>query len=195
MDKGRLEAFSDGVIAILITILVLELKVPQGEDFAALTAHWPFFLAYVLSFVNIGLIWNNHHHMLQAVERVDGRVLWANLILMFFLSLLPFATAWMGESHYAPLPTALYGMVMICLAVAWYVLARALIACNGGENSRLARALGWDWKTIASGGLNAIAIPTALLGRTWVSVACYLAVAAIWIIPDRRIESRVATTD
>jgi len=185
-------AFSDGVVAILITIMVLELKVPDGRDFASLAAQWPLFLAYVLSFVNIGLIWNNHHHLLHAVEKINGRVLWWNLLLMFMLSLLPFATAWMGESHFANAPTALYGMVMLGLAFAWMLLERSLIADNGGSESKLAKALGADWKTYASGGLNAVAIPMALLGAAWVSVLCYLAVGAMWFIPDRRIENLVA---
>jgi uncharacterized membrane protein len=193
MGKERMTAFSDGVIAIIITILVLELKVPHETDWSGLVARWPIFLAYVLSFVNIGLIWNNHHHMMMPVERVDGRVLWANLFVMFWLSLLPFVTAWMGESHYAPLPTALYGIVILCLAFAWYALAKALIACNGGAASILAEALGKHVKTISSGVLTIIAIPSALLGYSWISVSCYLAIAAIWIIPDRRIEQRVSS--
>jgi uncharacterized membrane protein len=192
MGKERVTAFSDGVVAILITIMVLELKVPQGNDFGALAAQWPVFLAYLLSFLNIGLIWNNHHHMFHAVENVNGRVLWANLFLMFCLSLLPFATAWMGQSHYATSPTALYGMVMLALAFAWYVLVQALIACNGGKDSKLARAVGADRKTLISAGLNSVAVPLALFGFTWIAVLCYLAVGTIWFIPDRRIESLVA---
>ena len=146
----------------------------------------------MLSFVNIGLIWNNHHHLLHAVEKINGKVLWANLLLMFMLSLLPFATAWMGDSRYANAPTALYGMVMLGLALAWMLLERSLIASNGGRESKLAKALGADWKTFASGGLNAVAIPLALLGRQLgVRVLCYLAVGAMWFIPDRRIENLV----
>jgi uncharacterized membrane protein len=194
MGKERLAAFSDGVIAIIITIMVLELKVPHETDWSGLVERWPIFLAYVLSYLNIGLIWNNHHHLMMAVERVDGRVLWANLFVMFWLSLLPFVTAWMGESHYAPLPTALYGAVMLCLAFAWYGLTKALIACNGREKSVLAQAVGSkDPKTLIPALLNLIAIPSALLGYSWISVSCYLAVAAIWIIPDRRIEKRVSS--
>ncbi|MGA9335782.1 MAG: TMEM175 family protein [Rudaea sp.] len=191
MNKGRVEAFSDGVVAILITIMVLELKVPHTGDAAALVALWPVFLAYVLSFANIGLIWNNHHHMLAAVRHIDGRSLWANLFLMFCLSLLPFATAWMGESHYAPFPTALYGMVMLILAAAWYLMVRTLIACNGGRESVLAQAVGADRKTLISGCLNIIAIPAALVGHVEIAVVCYVVIAAIWIVPDRRIENRV----
>jgi TMEM175 potassium channel family protein len=163
MEKDRLQAFSDGVIAIIIPIMVLEPKVPHGKNFAALAAQWPKLLAYALSFANIGLIWNNHHHLLLAVEKVDGRVLWANLFLIFWLSLLPFVTARMGESHYADFPTALYGIDMLLLAGAWYLLVRSLIAVNGRE-SLLARAVGRDRKTIASAVLNVIAIPSALLG-------------------------------
>jgi uncharacterized membrane protein len=192
MGKERITAFSDGVIAIIITIMVLELKVPHGDDLAALTAQWPKFLAYALSFMNIGLIWNNHHHLFHTVERVNGRVLWANLFLMFWLSLLPFATDWMGETHYAGLPTALYGVIMLATAFAWYVLAKVLIACNGGAQSILAKALGRDFKTLGSAALNVIAIPSALVGYSWIAVFCYLGIAAIWIIPDQRIEQRVS---
>jgi uncharacterized membrane protein len=192
MGKERVTAFSDGVIAILITIMVLELKVPEGHDFAALAAQWPIFLAYALSFLNIGLIWNNHHHMFQAVEKVDGRVLWANLFLMFCLSLLPFATAWMGESFYANAPTALYGMVMLAMAFSWFLVVQALIACNGGKDSVLAKAVGADRKTLVSAGLNIVAVPLALTGFKWIAVLCYIAVAAIWFIPDRRIEEIVS---
>jgi uncharacterized membrane protein len=192
MDKGRLQAFSDGVIAIIITIMVLELRVPHGEDLGALAAQWPKLLAYALSFANIGLIWNNHHHLLFAVEKVDGRVLWANLFLVFWLSLLPFVTAWMGESHYADFPTALYGIDMLLMAGAWYLLVRALIAANGGDDSLLARAVGRDYKTVASALLNVIAIPSALFGHPWIAVCCYLGIAAIWIVPDPRIEARLA---
>jgi len=181
-------AFSDGVI----TIMVLELKVPLGNDFTALAAQWPVFLAYLLSFLNIGLIWNNHHHMFHTVEKVNGRVLWANLLLMFCLSLLPFATEWMGQSHYASSPTALYGMVMLALAFAWYLVVQALISCNGGRDSKLARAVGVDRKTLVSAGLNTAAVPMALLGFTWLAVLCYLAVGMIWFIPDRRIEGLIS---
>ncbi len=146
----------------------------------------------MLSFAYVGSIWNNHHHLLHSVEHVNGRVLWANLFLMFCLSLLPFVTAWMGESHYASFPTALYGVVMLFLALAWYLLLRSLIACNGGVNSILARTVGHrDPKTLTSAGLNIIAIPSALLGFSWVAVVCYLAIAGMWIIPDRRIESKI----
>ena len=193
MGKERVTAFSDGVVAILITIMVLELKVPSGHDFPALAGQWPLFLAYLLSFLNIGLIWNNHHHMFHAIEKVNGRVLWMNLLLMFCLSLLPFATEWMGESHYANAPTALYGMVMLALASSWYLVVQALIACNGGKDSKLAKAVGPDRKTMLSAALNITAIPLALLGFTWIAVLCYLAVGTIWFIPDRRIETRITS--
>src|SRR5512137_1014868 len=157
MPKARLEAFSDGVIAVLITILVLELKVPHGADWGALRPLFPVFTAYVLSFVYLGIYWNNHHHMLHAAGRVDGRILWANLHLLFWLSLVPFATAWMGENHFAALPTALYGAVLLLAAVAYFVLARAIIASEG-PRSHLAEAFGKDWKGKASIALYAVAI-------------------------------------
>jgi len=194
MTKERMAAFTDGVVAILITIMVLELKVPEGHDLAALMAQWPLLLAYALSFVNVGLIWNNHHHLLMSVEQVDGRVLWANLFVLFWLSLLPFVTTWMGESHYANFPTALYGIVMLFTAGAWSLLVSSLIRSNGGSESFLARAIGGhrDYKTLISALLNLIAIPSALLGFAWIAVCCYLAIAAIWIIPDQRIEKKLA---
>src|ERR671933_411594 len=145
MDKGRLEAFSDGVIAIIITIMVLELRVPQGADLAALRPLVPVFLSYVLSFVFIGIYWNNHHHLLQAAQQVDGRILWANLHLLFWLSLTPFVTQWMGENNFAPWPVALYGAVLLCAAIAYSILARALVSRHG-RDSTLANALGRDWK-------------------------------------------------
>lgn len=193
MTKERMTAFTDGVVAILITIMVLELKVPEGHDLHALLAQWPLFLAYALSYINVGLIWNNHHHVLMAVEHIDGRVLWGNLAVLFWLSLLPFVTAWMGESYYAPFPTALYGVVMLCIAVCWHITVSSLIRCNGGEKSFLASAIGgrMDPKTMTSALLNIVAIPSALLGYSWMAVICYLCIAALWIVPDRRIESKL----
>jgi uncharacterized membrane protein len=189
MSKGRLEAFSDGVIAILITIMVLELKVPHGADFAALRPLLPVFLTYVLSFVNLGIYWNNHHHMLHATERVNGRILWANLHLLFWLSLIPFTTGWMGENHFAPLPTAVYGAVLLFSGLAYLVLAYAIVA-EHGPHSRLAEAMGRDRKGKLSLVLYAVAIPLAFVNQ-WISDAIYVAVALIWLVPDRRIESKL----
>lgn len=186
MSKGRLEAFSDGVIAIIITIMVLELKVPHGTDWAALQPLWPVFLSYVLSFVYIGIYWNNHHHLLQAAGRVNGLILWANLHLLFWLSLVPFVTAWMGENHFAALPVALYGAVLLLAGVAYYILARAL-AAHHGKDSKLAVALGKDYKGLLSIIIYAVAI--LLASRyTWFAFSLYVVVALIWLIPDRRIE-------
>ena len=185
MGTGRLEAFSDGVIAIIITIMVLEMKVPHGDDFSALAALWPAFLSYGLSFVYIGIYWNNHHHLCHATERVSGGILWANLHLLFWLSLIPFVTGWMGENHFAPAPTALYGLVLLAAAVAYLVLQRAIIAANG--DSPLQRAVGRDFKGRVSAVLYAIAIPSAFFNR-WVAGALYALVAMLWLLPDRRIE-------
>jgi uncharacterized membrane protein len=186
MSKGRLEAFSDGVIAIIITIMVLELKVPHGTDWAALQPLWPVLLSYVLSFVYIGIYWNNHHHMLQAAGKVNGTILWANLHLLFWLSLVPFVTAWMGENHFAALPVALYGVVLLLAGVAYYILARAL-AAHHGKDSKLAVAIGKDYKGLLSIVIYAVAI--LLASRyTWVAFSLYVVVALIWFIPDRRIE-------
>jgi uncharacterized membrane protein len=190
MHKGRLEAFSDGVIAIIITIMVLELKVPHGTDWAALEPLWPVFLSYVLSFVFMGIYWNNHHHLLQAVRQVRGPALWANLHLLFWLSLTPFATGWMGENHFAPMPVALYGVVLLLSAVAYTILARILVA-QEGPDSNLARALGSDMKGKASLGCYLMAIPTAL-AYPGVACALYVLVAVIWLVPDRRIERILA---
>jgi len=189
MPKGRLEAFSDGVLAILITILVLELKVPHGTDFAALRPLLPVFLTYVLSFVYLGIYWNNHHHMLHATARVNGRILWANLHLLFWLSLVPFTTGWMGENHFAPLPTAVYGAVLLLAGIAYLILANAIVA-EHGPDSPLAQALGRDRKGKLSLVLYAIAIPLAFVNQ-WISDAIYVAVAAIWLVPDTRIEGRL----
>ena len=187
MPKSRLEAFSDGVIAILITIMVLELTVPHGEDLAALRPLEGIFLAYVLSFVNLGIYWNNHHHMLSAVDRVTGKILWANLHLLFWLSLFPFITGWMGESHFAPLPTSAYGVIALAAAIAYYILQTVIVAQQGSD-SRLAAALGNDLKGKVSPILYLVAIPLAFVER-WIAVVLYVAVALLWLVPDRRIES------
>jgi uncharacterized membrane protein len=189
MSKGRLEAFSDGVIAILITIMVLELEIPHGTDWEALRPLIPVFLTYVLSFVMLGIYWNNHHHMLQAAHRINGRILWANLHLLFWLSLVPFVTGWMGENHFAPLPTAVYGGILLLAAIAYTILARAIVA-EEGPASKLAAAIGQDRKGNVSMALYAAAIPLAFVNQ-WISDAIYVAVALIWLVPDRRIESRI----
>ncbi|MDQ2908731.1 MAG: TMEM175 family protein [Candidatus Eremiobacteraeota bacterium] len=189
MSKGRLEAFSDGVIAVIITIMVLEMKAPLGADLRSLGPVLPVFLTYVLSFVFIGIYWNNHHHMLAAAERIDGRVMWANLHLLFWLSLVPFATSWMGRSHFTAAPTALYGFILLMAAVAYIVLQSALVACNG-DDSTLASAVGNDFKGKVSLACYLCAIPLAFLDQ-WVSDALFVTVAIIWFLPDRRIEKRV----
>ena len=189
MHKGRLEAFSDGVIAIIITIMVLEMKVPHGTDLAALRPLLPVFFSYVLSFVYVGIYWNNHHHLFQAVKHVRGSVLWANLHLLFWLSLFPFVTGWMGENHFAPVTVALYGVVLIMAAVAYYVLVRALLACHGAD-SALARAIGPDRKGRLSVALYAAGIAVACW-LPWLAVALYTAVGLSWLIPDRRIEQNL----
>jgi uncharacterized membrane protein len=189
MSKGRLEAFSDGVIAILITIMVLELKVPRGADVEALRPILPVFLTYVMSFVYLGIYWNNHHHMLHATQRVRGGILWANLHLLFWLSLVPFVTGWMGENHFAPVPTAVYGGVLLLSAIAYTVLQAAIIA-DQGPGSRLAAAVGPDVKGKVSALLYAVAIPLAFV-REWLADGIYVLVALVWLVPDRRIESRL----
>ena len=186
MGKGRLEAFSDGVIAIIITIMVLELKVPHGSQLAVLGPLIPVLLSYVLSFVFIGIYWNNHHHMLHAVHTVNGRILWANLHLLFWLSLIPFVTAWMGENHFAATTVGLYGVVMLMAAIAYFILSNTLVA-HHGKDSALAVALGRDFKGVASLLLYAVAIPLAFV-NSWLSIAIYILVALMWFIPDRRIE-------
>ncbi len=186
MGKGRIEAFSDGVLAIIITIMVLELKIPHEAELTALRSLIPVFLSYVLSFVYIGIYWNNHHHLFQAVRRVNGNVLWANLHLLFWLSLIPFVTGWTGENHFEALPVAFYGGVLLCAAIAYYILTQALIACEG-RDSALAIAMGRDWKGKISVGIYAIAIPLAFLSP-WLALALYVLVAVLWLIPDRRIE-------
>jgi len=193
MNKGRLEAFSDGVIAIIITIMVLELKPPEhAAGLSALRETLTPFLGYVLSFVFIGIYWNNHHHMLQAARHVDGRILWANLHLLFWLSLVPFVTAWMGRACYESTPVALYGVVMLLAGCAYYLLARSLSAHHGPE-SELAKALGRNFKGKASLAVYAAAIPLAY-AVPWISIALYVAVAAWWLVPDRRFEKALAHT-
>ena len=186
MGKTRLEAFSDGVIAILITIMVLEMKVPHGESLDALVPVLPVFLSYVLSFVNVGIYWNNHHHMLHAVHKVTGPMLWANLHLLFWLSLIPFTTGWMGENHFAPVPTALYGVNLLLCAVAYWSLQQLIIASQGPD-SMLRKAVGADWKGKMSPLAYLIAIPLAFWQNA-VSLALYVLVALIWLVPDKRIE-------
>ena len=186
MQKERLTAFSDGVIAIIITIMVLELKVPHGADRAALTALAPTFLSYVLSFVYVGIYWNNHHHLLYAAERVNGAVLWANMHLLFWLSLIPFATGWMGDNYSAPLPTALYGVALLMPAIAYYVLQTVIIGLHGRDGV-LARAVGGDFKGKISPFLYLTAIGLSFMAP-WAAQMIYVAVALMWLVPDRRIE-------
>jgi uncharacterized membrane protein len=190
MSKGRLEAFSDGVMAIIITVMVLELKVPQGADVAALRPLIPVFLSYVLSFMFLGIYWNNHHHLLQAIQHVNGRILWANLHLLFWLSLTPFVTGWMGANHFAAWPVALYGTVLLWAGFAYFILTRALIA-HHGRDSALATAVGRDFKGKASLVCYAVAIPLAFV-HSWVAGALYVLVAVMWLIPDRRLEKALA---
>jgi uncharacterized membrane protein len=194
MSKGRLEAFSDGVIAIIITIMVLELVAPHAEDHAATLADllplWPAFLSYVLSFVFVGIYWNNHHHLLHSCKQISGAALWANLFLLFCLSLLPFVSAWMGENTFAAWPVALYGAVGWMCGLAYYILERTLIRANG-EESLLAVAVGAKLKEFASLGLYSVAIPLAFL-NPWIAFGLYVLVAVIWFIPDPRIERRLA---
>jgi uncharacterized membrane protein len=189
MSKGRLEAFSDGVFAVIITIMVLEMKVPRGTDLQALKSVVPVFLSYVLSYIYVGIYWNNHHHLLQASEHVTGGILWANLVLLFCLSLVPFTTAWMGQNHYAPLPVAVYGVMLLLAGIAFVVLTKSLIA-HHGKNSVLATSIGNDWKGRVSVLVYALAIPLAFV-RPWVACACYIFVAIMWLAPDPRIEKHV----
>ena len=186
MGKGRLEAFSDGVLAIIITIMVLELKVPHGDDLASLRPLIPVFLSYLLSFVYIGIYWNNHHHMLHATQSVSGGMLWANLHLLFWLSLVPFATGWMGENHFAPAPTALYGVPLLMAAIAYMLLQRAILR-HQGNRSLLAVAVGSDFKGKLSPVLYVAALPLAFVSP-WIAGGLYVTVALIWLVPDRRIE-------
>ena len=185
MGKGRIEAFSDGVIAIIITIMVLEMKVSHGEDMNALMPLIPVFLSYVLSFVFVGIYWNNHHHTFHAVKQVNGAVLWANLHLLFWLSLIPFVTGWMGENHFTALPTAMYGVVLLMCAIAYTILLRCLIG-NHGKDSAIARAIGGDLKGKFSLGIYVVGIALSIFFPA-VALACYVLVALIWLVPDRRI--------
>ena len=189
MDKGRLEAFSDGVIAIIITIMVLELHVPTSGDLSALRPLLPVFVSYALSFTILGIYWVNHHHLFQVVEQVNGRVLWANLFLLFWLSLAPFLTGWMGENNFAAWPVAMYGVVLCLAGFAYFILERELIACNG-EDSVLAQAVGKERKGIISLIFYFIAIPLAFVSP-WIAFGIYVMVAVMWFIPDRRIEKNV----
>jgi uncharacterized membrane protein len=189
MSKGRLEAFSDGVFAVIITIMVLEMKIPRGTDLQALKSVVPVFLCYVLSYIYVGIYWNNHHHLLHASEHVTGGILWANLVLLFCLSLVPFTTAWMGENHYAPLPVAVYGVMLLLAGVAFVVLTKSLIA-HHGKNSVLATSIGNDWKGRVSVLVYALAIPLAFV-KPWVACACYTIVAIMWLVPDPRIEKHL----
>jgi uncharacterized membrane protein len=186
MGKNRLEAFSDGVLAIVITIMVLELRVPHGTTIAALNPLLPVFASYVLSFVNLAIYWNNHHHMLHATHKVDGAILWANMHLLFWLSLVPFATGWMGENSFAAAPTATYGVVLLMSAIAYFILQRRIIT-NAGSHSVLALAIGRDRKGKISLALYVVAIGMAFLGQ-WIAQAIYVLVAVMWLVPDRRIE-------
>ena len=190
MNKSRLEAFSDGVLAVIITIMVLEMKSPRGADLAALKPAIPILLSYILSFVYIGIYWNNHHHLLHAAQRVNGATLWANLHLLFWLSLVPFTTAWMGDNHFESWPVAVYGIVLLLAGVAYFILTRVLIRVHGQE-STLATSIGRDRKGKISIAIYAAAIPLAFV-KPWVAGACYALVAIMWLIPDPRIERRVA---
>ena len=189
MEPARLEAFTDGVVAIIITIMVLEIRVPHGTDLAALQADVPVLLAYLLSYINVGIFWNNHHHMLHVTERVDGRVLWANLGLLFWLSLVPFVIRWIDEAGFTALPTAAYGIVLACASVSYIILQRQIIAVNG-HDSRLAVALGSDSKGKLSLALYLAAIPLAF-ARPWIAIVLYVTVALTWLVPDTRIEALV----
>lgn len=190
MTKGRLEAFSDGVLAIIITIMVLELKAPEGTDLAALRPLIPVLMSYVLSFIYVGIYWNNHHHLLNAVKRVNGRVLWANMHLLFWLSLTPFGTAWMGEHRFATWPVVIYGVILLFASIAYFILVQALLSANR-DDSILATAVGRDRKGKISTGLYFAALPLAFVWA-WLAVALYALVAVIWFIPDSRIERRIS---
>jgi uncharacterized membrane protein len=189
MNKSRLEAFSDGVLAVIITIMVLEMKSPQGAELGALKPLIPVFLTYVLSFVYVGIYWNNHHHLLHATQRVNGATLWANLHLLFWLSLIPFTTAWMGQNHFAAWPVAVYGMVLLLAAIAYFFLTKALVKLHG-RGSPLATSIGADIKGKISVAIYAAAIPFAFV-KAWVAGSGYVVVAIMWLIPDRRIERKI----
>jgi uncharacterized membrane protein len=190
MNKSRMEAFSDGVLAVIITVMVLEMKSPHGANLTALRPVIPVFLTYILSFVYIGIYWNNHHHLLHATQRVNGATLWANLHLLFWLSLIPFTTAWMGENHFEPWPVAVYGIVLLLAAVAYFILTRVLISLHG-HDSTLAISIGSDRKGKISIAIYAAAIPLAF-AQPWIAGGCYVIVAIMWLIPDRRIERKLA---
>lgn len=199
MGKGRVEAFSDGVIAVIITIMVLELKAPHEATWHALRADWPAFVSYVLSFIYVGIYWNNHHHLLHAARKIDGKVMWSNLFFLFWLSLFPFVTSWLNEAEPipAPVPTALYGVVLLMAALSWVPLIRSLTACNGGAEGPFARAVGGaggNWKVIVSPLVYLLAIALAFFAPI-VSCALYAIVAALWFIPDRRIEKKIIANE
>ncbi len=187
MHKNRIEAFSDGVIAIIITIMVLELKVPHGDDFTSLTPMLPVFLSYVLSFIYVGIYWNNHHHLFQIVKNINGPVLWANTHLLFWLSLIPFVTAWSGENHFAQTPVALYGFVLLMAAIAYFILTKTLLKLHGAD-SAIAAAIGSDFKGKISALLYAAAIPLAFVNSA-IALAIYVFVGAMWLVPDKRVEN------
>ena len=191
MGKGRIEAFSDGVLAVIITIMVLELHVPEGADLSALWAVYPRFLSYVLSFVFVGIYWNNHHHLFQGVEHIDGTVMWANNFLLFWLSLVPFTTDWMGETHFATLPVVVYGVVLLMSGIAYYIVVRRLVKLHGPD-STLVKALGTDWKGMVSPVLYVLGILSAFI-HPYVACGIYALVAMIWFVPDRRIERQFGT--
>jgi uncharacterized membrane protein len=193
MGKNRLEAFSDGVLAIIITIMVLELKVPHGSDLADLRPILPVFLSYVLSFIYLGIYWNNHHHLIKAAPRVSAGIMWANLHLLFWLSLFPFATGWMGENHFTPLPSAVYGAVLLFAAIAYYIL-QWLILAEAGPHSKLAKSFGRDWKGKLSPLLYAIGITLSFF-RPWAAGCIYVLVALMWLIPDRRLAQSMSVSD
>jgi uncharacterized membrane protein len=193
VHKTRLEAFSDGVLAIILTIMVLELKVPHGADFSALKPLLPIFLSYVLSFVYVGIYWNNHHHLLSSARQINGSVLWPNLHLLFWLSLVPISTGWMGENHFAPATLAVYGGILLAAAVAYSILQNRLIALNGGADAPLARAVGRDWKGKLSPVLYLLGIISSFV-LPWLAGAIYVAVALMWLVPDRRIERSLQQT-
>ena len=187
MDKNRLEAFSDGVLAIIITIMVLELKVPRGSNWAAIEPLLPVFLSYVLSFLYLGIYWNNHHHLIKAASSVNGGILWANLHLLFWLSLFPFVTGWMGENHFAPLPSAMYGAVLLLAAIAYYILQTLIVAEAGGAESSLGVAIGKDWKGKLSSLLYLLGVATSFFAPK-LAGGIYILVALMWLVPDRRLE-------
>lgn len=194
MDKNRLEAFSDAVLAIIITIMVLELKVPHASDWAAIEPLLPVFLSYMLSFLYLGIYWNNHHHLIKAARRVNGGILWANLHLLFWLSLFPFVTGWMGENHFAPLPSAMYGAVLLLAAIAYYILQTLIVAEAGGAQSRLGAAIGKDWKGKLSPLLYLLGVLTSFFAPK-LAGAIYVFVALMWLIPDRRLERVIHASD